>query len=247
MIGLFDSGVGGLYALRELRARCPTADLLYFADTRNLPYGTREGWELMALGRRAITRLTSRGASVILSACGTISSVALPMLQNEFSLPLYGILEPTVEACRAVRGKEILLLGTQATVKAGLLSCMLERACGGSVTTLACPALVSMAERDVHGTAAVGEVLASVCNRRPTAVVLGCTHFSHFAEEIGLLFPHSRIIDSAREAARVLAATLPPAVLQGAGRCELLTSGDEGAFSQAAERILGDHFLMGRF
>ena len=83
MIGLFDSGVGGLAALSVLRAGAPRADILYFADEANLPWGEKNAPALIELTRGAIARLLAEGASAILSACGTASSVALPVLQKD--------------------------------------------------------------------------------------------------------------------------------------------------------------------
>lgn len=249
MIGVFDSGVGGLCALRELRARLPEADLLYFGDTRNLPYGGREPWEILALGRRAMHLLSSRGAGAILSACGTVSSVALPALRRETALPLYGILEPLVAATRRAcpRGGTVVLLATEATMKAGRLSAMLAEVPGATVIPLACPSFVEMAEAGVWDTAAIAEILSPLAGLCPQAVVLGCTHFSRLAAEIAHLFPGAAIIDGAREAARATAAALPPGETRGGGRCEIFTSGNPAAFARAAAAILGQAVPVGCF
>jgi glutamate racemase len=245
MIGVFDSGVGGLYALRALRACLPDADLLYFGDVRNLPYGSREPWELLALGRRAIHLLQAHGARVVLSACGTVSSVALPALRRSTSLPLYGILEATVEAAAQDGGGEILLLATEATVRAGRLAAMLEDRCHTRVTALACPAFVTMAEEGGWQPEVARSILAAVQDTQPGTVVLGCTHFSRFAREIGDLFRGARLIDGAREAACAMAAALPPSLRHGSGQCTVFSSGGDGRLFEACEEIYGKCFQAG--
>lgn len=246
MIGIFDSGVGGLFALRELRACLPMADLLYLGDTRNLPYGEREPWELLALSRRAVARLAARGARAVLSACGTVSSVVLPVLRRECPFALYGILQPTVEATKRAPRGEVLLLATQASVQAGVLAAMIEESCSTLVTSLACPEFVTMAEAGVWQAERAASVLAPARHLRPAAVVLGCTHFSRFAAEIAALFPHAAIIDGAREAARAMAAALPPELCRGQGLCTVLTSGEDDALFAASEVIYGKDFTAGR-
>ena len=248
MIGLFDSGAGGLCVLKELRDRLPHADFVYYGDTRNLPYGGREAWELLALGRRAISFLAAQGATAIVSACGTISSVALPALSRESTLPLYGVLEPTAVAlCRlsGLQGGRIALLATRATVACGRLAAMIEERCGGSaVLPLACPSFVDMAERGGGSAREIAAVLAPLSALRPRAVVLGCTHFSLLSAEISACFPGATIIDSARETARAVAAALPPAVKAGSGQCHLYTSGNRNAFARVARSILGEEILL---
>ena len=248
MIGVFDSGVGGLFALRALRACLPRADLVYYADTRNLPYGGREAWELLALSRRAILRLQACGARAVLAACGTVSSTVLPQLREETDLPLYGIIAPTAEAVqRTLGGGEVLLLGTQATVQAGVLQRALEERVGrGRVRALACPSLVSMAECGRTDRAALCRLLAPHLTRETGAVVLGCTHFSRLAPDIAALAPRAAIIDGAREAAWAFAAALPHALTRGEGRCLLGASGDETDFLRKARQILGEHTQVGR-
>jgi glutamate racemase len=245
MIGVFDSGVGGLYALRALRACLPEADLLYFGDVRNLPYGSREPWELLALGRHAIHLLQSHGARAVLSACGTISSVALPVLQRRPPLPLYGILEATAAASARCGGQRILLLATKATVRAGRLAALLAEHCPAPVTTLACPALVEMAETGVWQAAIARTVFSPVQDIRPDTVILGCTHFSRFAREIGDCFPHATVIDGAREAACAMAAALPPPLQQGTGQCTVLSSGRDNRLFEACAEIYGKQFRAG--
>ncbi len=250
MIGVFDSGVGGLYALRELRRHLPEADFAYFGDTRNLPYGEKTSDELLLLSRRSLDFLTSLGADCVLAACGTASSVALPHLAPRSPVPLYGILDALAEEvgrAYVARGGEIAVLGTTATVRAGALTEKIRRfTTHAPLHTLACPAFVPMAETGYadreHPNALrqAADALAPLAHLDVRVVALGCTHFSCLQGLISALLPRALCVDGATVGAAALARRLTPAQLHGRGECLLFTSGDTHAFSRAAAAILGE-------
>ncbi len=215
MIGIFDSGLGGLFAADELRRRLPQADILYYADEAHLPYGEKSESFLLARGRAIAEGLSSLGARDLFAACGTLGSVALPTLQREY--PLHGILDPlSRKTARAARGGAILLLATEATVRAGLLSAKIASfATHAPIYTQPCPSFVPL----VEGWRRVGEEDVFACLRRSlapylrlpiAAIALGCTHFSPLAPYLARLFPAASIVDGAREGARAVAASLWP-------------------------------------
>ncbi|MBQ8174402.1 MAG: glutamate racemase [Clostridia bacterium] len=235
MIGVFDSGVGGLSALRTIRAAAPQADLFYFADEANLPYGEKTEDELLSLSRAAVSRLLSAGADAILCACGTVSSTALPTLVRECPVPLYGILDPLAEAtacASAEKGGAILVLGTRATVERGALEAKIrDFATHAPLLTHPCPDFVMLAEEKTALSEGeilrrVSATLAPFLGKKIGAIALGCTHFSCLAREIGSLFPRAAIVDGANEGARAALASLPAAALVGTGQTTLTTSGD---------------------
>lgn len=248
MIGLFDSGIGGLYSLRRLRARFPAADICYFGDTRHLPYGEKAPDEILALARQAVGFLCAQGATAILCACGTVSSVALPRLRESFGIPLYGILHPTAEKAAAharMAGGHIALLATQATVTAGAFATEICRfAPHAPLHSLACPAFVPLSEAGIASRADPGAMETAACTLAPLAglpirtVVLGCTHFSRLSGLIGTFFPAAALIDGATEGADAIAEYLPDAGTVGRGETRLFTSGDRDAFARAAAPVL---------
>lgn len=248
MIGLFDSGVGGLYSLCRLRGRFPAADICYFGDTRHLPYGEKEPAEILSLARRAVRFLRARGASAVLCACGTVSSVALPRLREEYDIPLYGILHPTAEKAAAharMAGGHIALLGTQATVAAGAFATEIHRfAPHAPLHSLPCPAFVPLSEAgitapaDPRAASVAARTLAPLGGLPIRTVVLGCTHFSRLRDLIGGFFPAAALIDGATEGADAIAEYLPAAGTVGNGETHLFTSGDREAFARAAAPIL---------
>lgn len=252
MIGIFDSGVGGLCALAAVRHALPQADLLYYADQANLPYGEKDPDTLLRLSLSAVELLRAEGADVILAACGTASAVALPRLRERCTLPLFGVVTPAAQAAEKesrARGGGILLLGTHATLKSGAFAAEIHRfATHAPLYTLSCPFFVQLAET---GHTAQDDPFAALCTTRILApvkdldvrvVVLGCTHFSHLAPLICRALPHTRAIDAAREAAASMAAALPQREREGRGEMRLLTSGDPLRLRAAACRLLPSLF-----
>ena len=249
MIGLFDSGLGGLFALCATRRLFPSADLLYFADTAHLPYGTRTREELFRLTENAAALLSGRGARAILAACGTVSSTVLPQLLPHPALPLLGIAEPLAEALPPDTEGEVLLLATEASVHAGIMErALAHRAPRATVRALPCPSFVTVVESglpllDPQKTEnEVARVVRDAISPNVRVVVLGCTHFSALRAPISRLFPRAQVLDGAVLGAYSFARTVAarcPAVLCGRGRLTLLTSGDPDRFSRAAARILG--------
>ena len=234
MIGVFDSGVGGLSSLRVLRTLAPQADLCYFADAANLPYGEKTPPELLSLSRAAIDRLLARGATAILAACGTVSSTALPALARECRVPLFGILDPLAAACARTQektGGAILVLGTRATVRAGVLEAKIRAfATHAPLLTLPCPDFVALAEELEHlprvtARETVFRTLAPVLRQKIGTVALGCTHFSRLSPLIGELLPHAAVVDGAAEAAHAMYRSLPHTEWEGAGVLTLETRG----------------------
>ena len=116
-IGVFDSGLGGLTAVRELLQILPAENLIYFGDTARVPYGMRTKEELIDFCRQDVNFLRSFDLKAILIACGTATTAALPVLQAENDLPIVGVVEPAVRrALAASKNRKIGLIATQASV-----------------------------------------------------------------------------------------------------------------------------------
>ncbi len=232
MIGLFDSGRGGLYLLRALRRALPQADLLYFADTENLPYGKKSEEELLALSRAAARLLAAHGAEAVVAACGTVSSTVLPRLRESFPLPLFGITEGIAEAIPADAEGSLLLLATERTVSSGGMEAAIKaRAPHLTVRARACPRFVTLAEREIpardprRAAAAVTAALRGLEKDSFSYVLLGCTHFSAFRAPIAARFPDAHILDGAEAGARAIAAAIRrdfPSLAAGRGETRFI-------------------------
>lgn len=181
MIGIFDSGSGGLSVLRALRARAPMADIVYFGDLANAPYGNKSREELGALTVLGIQKLIDAGATEIVSACNSVSvSIVLPMFEI-LDLPKANLIEmvgPTVASFKGEQAR-VLVAATRATVE----SCVYQdgfRMVGVHAYGVAIPDLVALIESggsEEKMCACVRDALMPYVGAGYTHLVLGCTHF----------------------------------------------------------------------
>ncbi len=222
LIGVFDSGVGGLSVLRALRRQLPALPALYLADQGHVPYGPRPLLEVRAFAEGITRFLLARGAGVIVVACNAASAAALAHLRQAFpEIPFVGM-EPAVKpAAEQTRSGVVGVLATPATFQGALYASVVERFAHG-VTLLqdTCPGLVQRIESgDLSGpqTRAILErALQPMLARGIDKVVLGCTHYPFvipLIEEIA--GPTVQVIDPApavaRQVERVLRAQGRPA------------------------------------
>ncbi len=121
MIGIFDSGIGGLTVMRAIRKELPSYDLVYFGDTARVPYGNKSTELIKKYAREDAEFLLSQGAKIIVVACNTVSAVALNFLQDKSDVPVFGVIEPVVRgALAATSNGNIGVIGTRATVNSGV-------------------------------------------------------------------------------------------------------------------------------
>lgn len=214
-IGVFDSGLGGLTAVRELMQILPGENIIYFGDTARVPYGTRSRDTIREFAAQDLRFLLEKNLKAVLVACGTISSVALPDLRRMTDIPVIGVVEPTaVAACKATRNGKIGILGTAATVKsASYQSAVAAIDPSVTVTAQSCPLFVPLVENGYLAgqitELAAREYIAPLVNAGVDTVILGCTHYPLLKPVLGKLFGDGvTLIDSGREAALVLAEVL---------------------------------------
>ena len=233
-IGVFDSGIGGLTVLRELRRTLPGESFAYLGDTARVPYGNRGEDTIVRYARMACAFLDRRGMKALVVACNTVSSVALDVLRVEFDMPVLGVIDPPArEAARVAPGGRIGVLGTRRTVNSGAYDRAVKTADSRcEVYSEAAPLLVPLVEEGWTDGVVPEEVarryLAPLVEKRIDALILGCTHYPLLAPLVGralfgLAGREIPIVDSAgsvaREAARFLAerdlerpASGPPAI-----------------------------------
>jgi glutamate racemase len=181
MIGIFDSGSGGLTVLSALKQYAPHADVVYFGDIKHAPYGNRSREELGALLVLGFERLLDRGATRIIAACNSVSaSVAEPLIHfvGLSKSDVIEMVEPTVERLAAERMSRIVLVATKATIESGLYQRQCDRV-GIEVVPVAIPQLAGAIEQDVPFDAQAAYIVAALRSIRvpADALVLGCTHF----------------------------------------------------------------------
>jgi glutamate racemase len=259
-IGVFDSGMGGLTVLAELRRELPQRRFIYLGDTARLPYGTKSASTIVRYALQAAELLVERGVGTLVVACNTASSVALPALRERFdAINIIGVIEPgAAAACAQTRNHHVAVIGTEGTVRGGAYDRAIHAILpDAQVSSLACQLFVALAEEGwVDGAvveAAVHRYLdtwLAAMPVHPDVLVLGCTHFPVLAHAIAAVAgPGIRLVDSARTTATAVrtlaaqAATLPDAGSQ-AGLEFLATDGVE-RFARIGSRFLGEAIADG--
>jgi len=244
-IGVFDSGVGGLTVLHECLVSLPGEDFIYLGDHARLPYGPRPLAEVSRFAHEIAAYLASQDVKLIVVACNTASSAALPALRSTLGVPVIGVIAPgAAAAVRATRNRRIGLLATEGTVRAGRYQALVAALDAGvRFTAVACPKLVPMIELGAQTVGAVSEVAAPLKAAGADTVILGCTHYPLirpvfervFGREVALVF-------SAEETAREVAETLAREGFANRpdreGATRFLTTGDPHAFRALGERLL---------
>jgi glutamate racemase len=183
LIGVRDSGVGGLTVARCLRALLPSVPLLYFADTAHVPYGDRTPQEVRHYALSISEFLIERGAQMVVFACNTTSAHALDAARERFSVPIFGMIEPGARAALQVsQGAPIGVLATQSTVESAVYPATIERLQHGTKTLqVACPDFVPLVESEEAESAAARracrEYLAPLRAAQIRTAILGCTHY----------------------------------------------------------------------
>lgn len=215
MIGIFDSGVGGICAYHKLRELLPREDILYLGDRKNAPYGTKPKDEILKFTKFNIKRLRALGAERILIACCTASTLygELSHSEQELCTP---IITPAAKIA-GVAGRKIAVIATEHTVRSRAFSLEIRRFSDCSVTEMAAQELVSLVElgnRDGRVGEECRDYLAQLTERLlatdADTLILGCTHFSHLEGELGARLPHMKIISPAREGAKEIAKKINP-------------------------------------
>jgi glutamate racemase len=244
MIGVFDSGVGGLSVLVEIRRLLPSADLLYFADQGRAPYGVRTLGEVAALSGDVTDWLLERGAEVITIACNTASAAALHELRARHPGVRFVGMEPAVKpAALSTASGVIGVLATAATFQGELFASVVQRhASGARVLTMACPAWVELVEEgSLEGPEThrhVEDCLTGLLAGGADALVLGCTHFSFLVPVIeDVAGSGVAVVDPAPAVARQVERVAGN--LDGDGRLILATSGDPEKLGDWAGRHAG--------
>ena len=203
-VGVFDSGLGGLYLLREIRKRAPTERLLYLSDHARCPYGPRPLAEVRAFATQITRWLRAEGAKLIAIACNTASAAALHQLREAFpDTPFIGM-EPAVKpAVAKTNTGTVGVLATEATFQGELFSSLLERFAGdATVLTQACPGLVELVEKDEQDSTLARTLLHRyihpLLEHGADTLVLGCTHYSFLKRQLKeVAGPGVTIIDPA--------------------------------------------------
>lgn len=210
VIGMFDSGVGGLTVMKEILEQLPDVRIVYFGDTARVPYGNRSREELIRFGEEIITFLKGQGAEAVVVACNSSSANAVPVLKEHFDIPLIGTIEPGARsAVKMTRNGKIGLIATEATVRSKAYTSAVSRVLSKGVLpddlklreawlegersielvkAQACPLFVPLVEaglfRSPEARGIARTYLAGIQSADADTLILGCTHYPYLAPVI---------------------------------------------------------------
>lgn len=209
-IGIFDSGVGGLTVFKAISSLLPNENLLYLGDTARVPYGTKSRETIIRYTLMAAQKLVDRGIKLLVIACNTATSAALPNVAEYFApIPVLGVVEPGARAAVAAsRSGRIAVIGTEATIMGGAYQSAIHKLDPNAIiVSRPCTLLVPLAEEGwLEGEAPeaiLKRYLADLFEpdnngESPDTLLLGCTHFPLFKSAIQkLVGSHVKIVDSA--------------------------------------------------
>lgn len=223
MIGIFDSCLGGLTALKELRSLLRDEDIVYFGDTGRVPYGTRSRETIIKYAREDMRFLMTHSVDAVLVACGTVSSTALDIISAEFDVPIFGVIDSAAKAAlRATKNGRIGVIGTNATIGSGAFERSIRSHAKNysdgkrepEIYSVACPLFVPLVEGgfitpgDEITLAAARRYLSPLAASGIDTLILGCTHYPIISWAISAALPGITLISSGRAAADDLAARI---------------------------------------
>ncbi|MDR3320706.1 MAG: glutamate racemase [Desulfovibrio sp.] len=254
-VGLFDSGMGGLTVLKAINACLPAENVTYLGDTARLPYGTKGKDTIVRYTVQAVGKLVDMGVKMLVIACNTATSAALPSLRKNFApLPVLGVVEPgALAAARASRTGQIVVIATEATITSGVYhQAILRIRPDAQVLGRACTLFVPLAEEGWMKGLVVEETARrylkdvfspAVSTPGPDTLLLGCTHFPPLLPALRRIVGNSvQIVDSAATTAQcVRDALVAYGILRegGEGTCRFLTTDNQGRFAQKGSLFLG--------
>ena len=210
-LGFFDSGVGGLTVVRAVQELLPAEDILYLGDTARLPYGSKSPETIRQFADEDVRFLIARGVKAIIVACNTATAHALPTLQQKYSIPILGVIEPGVDAALACPNAErIGIIATRGTIRSHAYQHALAlRKTGLIIHGQAAPLLVPLIEENWIDHPATRLVLKTyldpLVEKGIDTLMLACTHYPLLIPVLRELLPADvRLVDSATTCAEHL-------------------------------------------
>jgi len=214
-VGIFDSGIGGLTVVKEIKKLLPQENIIYLGDTARVPYGTKSSKTVISYSQSNSQFLLSRGIKLIVIACNTASAVAVQSLRWDLEIPVIGVLEPGArKAAESTRNNRVGVIGTPSTIKSNAYKKAIENIKPEiKVYSKSCSLFVPLAEEGwTEGPIAeeiAGKYLNSLSEYNIDTLILGCTHYPLLKTTIGKIVGKDvNLIDSAEETALEVERTL---------------------------------------
>jgi glutamate racemase len=251
-IGVFDSGVGGLTVLREMRRQLPNEHMVYLADLARFPYGPRPQAQVRDLALGIIELLVDMDTKLVVIACNTATAAALNSARERFDIPIVGVIAPGAHAAAAAtRNGRVAVISTEGTrASQEYVHAIKEANPGVVVLGKAAPDLVDIVEDGDADTpradAALAETVGEVFEWGADTLVLGCTHYPLLRPALLRVIGRRklRIVDSAETTAervrRIIDVNRLGATAGDGGVEDVLVTADPGRFAATAARLFAE-------
>lgn len=249
-VGVFDSGIGGLTVVKELIKLLPYENLVYFGDTARVPYGIKSKETIIKFSLENTLFLLQQDVKMIVVACNTSSSLALPVIRRHFKIPIIGVIMPGAkEAVYATKNKKIGVIGTRATINSGAYEEEIKRLDNNiKVFSASCPMFVPLVEEgwttDAITTKVAEKYLGPLRSKGIDTLILGCTHYPLLKAKIQEVMGRGvKLIDSAESVALEVKHVLAQEGLLNQDHArpsrEFFVSDEVAIFKNVAKRFLG--------
>lgn len=245
MLGLYDSGLGGLTVLAAIRAAGIDQDIIYFADQAHVPYGERTDADLHALLTDNLAVLGTHGVDLVAMACNTSCAVASKLGWPATTFPVLDLIGNAARAIALTHHRRIVVLATAATVRSGAYRHAIHAVAPHiEVIEIPAPALVPLVESGAAESREARDAVAALISEFPAdvdAVVYGCTHYPMLDAHVAALSPHLARLDPAQEQARAAVAEIAALGLaSGSSQTTYFTNADAVSFEKNVRRWTGD-------
>jgi len=249
-IGLFDSGIGGLTVMKEVAHHLPHENLIYLGDTAHIPYGEKSKDAIIQYTIENIKFLLKQKIKLLILACHTASCHALPIIQKELSIPVFGVIDAGLQEILSIGPKSnIAILGTTSTIESGIYQSLIRKSdMDIKIYPIACPLFVPLIEEEPLNDNAIlsaaQKYLKELKDKTVDAAFLACTHYPLIRSTLqNILGPKVTLIESSKNVALQVSQWLKNHKLLNTQKSfplyELYTTAPSKKFSQLA-RILFD-------
>ncbi|OGW79189.1 MAG: glutamate racemase [Omnitrophica bacterium RIFCSPLOWO2_12_FULL_44_17] len=250
-IGVFDSGLGGLTVVRQIRKDLPFEQVIYFGDLARLPYGIKSKQQIFEFSKQNAEFLLRLKIKALVIACNSSSSVAFDYLRSNYQIPVVDVIKPAAcEAARETRNFRIGIIGTQATVDSKAYEIELKRLNPKiKVFAQACPLLVPLVEEGIMNEPLTDHVLkrylSGLLKKKIDTLILGCTHYPLLQAALKrVVGKNIQLVSSAPAAVEQLQSKLEQRnILRGngnKGKLKVFVSDRPRNFEKIGSRFLGE-------
>ena len=246
-IGVFDSGIGGLTCVKELIKKIPKENIIFLADNKNVPYGSKSKEEVRILTLNGVYFLNRFDLKAMIVACNTSEANSLDLVEENVNVPVYGVITPAVKAAvKATKNKKIGLFATSLTVRSNRYQEILDELSKDiRLYQIECPKLVPMIEEgrfeddDQEMIETIREYMEPLLKEGIDTLILGCTHYDVLLEMISRMYPDLNVVSSSRCVVDVVLNELNIREYKEPERKYFTTSLDE-RFDKVSKKIIKD-------